>query len=111
MNPDTLTAQALLNCLVREVSAPEEQAWEANGHLTVRLARSDRLLRLTARRPSAGLGPRLTGEAQLHSGDGTWQPVGWEELARLVAHELTLATGASNDEFATQVRSSHAAIR
>ena len=112
MNPDTLTAQALLNCLVREVSAPEEQAWEASGHLTVRLARSDRLLRLTARRPSAGLGPRLTGEAQLHSDDNsgdTWQPVGWERLARLVAEELTLATGASNDEFAAQVRSSHAA--
>ena len=33
MNPDTLTAQALLNCLVREVSAPEEQAREADGHL------------------------------------------------------------------------------
>ena len=109
MNPDTLTAQALLNCLVREVSAPEEQAWEADGHLMVRLARADRLLRLAARRPSAGLGPRLTGEAQLHSGNG-WQPVGWEELARLVAEELTLATGAPNDEFADQVRSSHAAI-
>jgi siderophore synthetase component len=108
VNPDTLTAQALLNCLVREVSAPEEQAWEADGHLMVRLARSDRLLRLTARRPSAGLGPRLTGEAQLYSGN-TWHPVGWEELARLIAEELTLATGAPNDEFATQVRSSHAA--
>jgi siderophore synthetase component len=109
VNPDTLTAQALLNCLVREVSAPEEQAWEADGHLMVRLARSDRLLRLTAGRASAGPGPRLTGEAQVRSGD-SWHPVGWEELARLVAEELTLATGAANDEFATQVRSSHAAI-
>ena len=114
MNPDTLTAQALLNCLVREVSAPEEQAWEVSGHLMVRLARSDRLLRLTARRPSAGLGPRLTGEAQLRcvnndSGE-TWEPVGWEALARLVAEELTLTTGAANHEFAPQVRSSHAAI-
>ena len=69
MNPDTLTAQALLNCLVREVSAPEEQAWEADGHLMVRLARSDRLLRLGTRRPSAGPGPRLTGEAALHRAD------------------------------------------
>ncbi len=50
MNPDTLTAQALLNCLVREVSVPEEQAWEADGRLMVRLARSDRLLRVTSRR-------------------------------------------------------------
>jgi siderophore synthetase component len=109
VTPDLLTAQALLNCLVREVSAPEEQAREADGHLIVRLARSDRLLRLTARRPSAGLGPRLTGQAALRRGD-TWHPVGWEELARLIADELTLATGVSNDEFAAQVRSSHTAI-
>ena len=67
MNPDTLTAQSLLNCLVREVSAPEEQAWESGGHLMVRLARSDRLLRATPGRPSAGLGPRLTGEVQLRT--------------------------------------------
>ena len=33
VNPDTLTAQALLNCLVREVSGPEEQVWETDGHL------------------------------------------------------------------------------
>jgi siderophore synthetase component len=109
VTPDLLTAQALLNCLVREVSAPEEQAREIDGRLTVRLARSDRLLLLTTQRPSAGLGPRLTGQAALRRGD-SWHPVGWEELARLIAEELTLATGVSNDEFAAQVRSSHAAI-
>ena len=109
MNPDTLTAQALLNCLVREVSAPEEQVREADGHLLVRLARSDRVLRLTTKRPSAGLGPRLTGCAELRSGD-EWQPVGWETLATLIADELTLATGVTNDEFAAQVDNSHAAI-
>ena len=109
MNPDTLTAQALLNCLVREVSLPEEQTWERDGHLVVRLARADRLLRLAARRRSAGPGPRLTGEAALRSGDG-WRPVGWAELSRLIAEELTLATGTTNDEFAAQVRSSHAAM-
>jgi siderophore synthetase component len=109
VNPDTLTAQALLNCLVREVSAPEEQVWETGRHLMVRLARSDQLLRVTALRPSAGLGPRLTGEAQMRR-DDSWHPVGWEELARLIAQELTLATGAPNDEFTTQVRVSHAAI-
>ena len=57
MNPDTLTAQSLLNCLVREVSLPEEQAREADGHLIVRLARSDRLLRLGTRRRVGGPGP------------------------------------------------------
>jgi siderophore synthetase component len=109
VTPDLLTAQALLNCLVREVSAPEEQAREADGHLMVRLARSDRLLRLTARRPSAGLGPRLTGQATLWRGN-SWHPVGWEELAQLIADELTLSTSASNDEFAAQVRNSHTAM-
>jgi len=109
VDPDTLTAQSLLNCLVREVSAPEEQTWESGGHLMVRLARSGRLLRATPRRPSAGLGPRLTGEVQLQDGN-SWHPIGWEELARLIAEELTLATGTHNAEFAAQVRSSHAAI-
>ena len=109
MNPDTLTAQSLLNCLVREVSLPEEQAREADGHLIVRLARADRLLRLGTRRRSAGPGPRLTGDAAIRCGD-TWQPLGWAELSPLIARELTLATGVSNDEFAAQVRGSHASI-
>jgi siderophore synthetase component len=109
VNPDALTAQSLLNCLVREVSLPEEQAWEHDGHLIVRLARSDRLLRLGTSRRSAGPGPRLTGEAVLRRGDA-WHPVGWDELSALVAEELTMATGVPNDEFAAQVRGSHAAI-
>ena len=109
MNPDTLTAQALLNCLVREVSLPEEQAWPSDGHLVIRLARADRLLRLATRRPSAGPSPRLTGEAAVLHGD-SWQPVGWAELASLICDELTLATGTTNEEFAAQVRSSHQAM-
>jgi siderophore synthetase component len=114
VNPDTLTTQALLNCLVREVSRPEEQAWEDDGHLVVRLARSDRLLRLAVRRRSAGVSPRLTGEAALRAegtrGADAWRPVGWAELSRLVADELTLATGTVNEEFAAQVGRSHTAI-
>ena len=109
MNPDALTAQALLNCLVREVSVPEAQAWEADGYLIVRLARSDRLLRLTTSRPSAGPGPRLTGDAALRRAS-QWVPLGWEQLTRLIAEELTLATGTSNDELPAQIASSHAAI-
>jgi len=109
VNPDTLTVQALLNCLVREVSAPEGQVREADGHLLVRLARSDRLLRLGTRRPSAGLGPRLAGDAALRCED-VWHPVGWERLAGLIADELELATGLPNDEFTGQVRDSHTAM-
>jgi hypothetical protein len=40
VNPAALTCQALLNCLIREVSMPEQQAWEDDGHLVIRLARS-----------------------------------------------------------------------
>ena len=109
MNPDTLTAQSLLNCLVREVSLPEEQVREYDGHLIVRLPRSDRLLRLGTRRRSAGPGPRLTGEAAIRHGDA-WQPATWAELTPLIAEELTLATGMPNEEFAAQVRGSHASI-
>jgi siderophore synthetase component len=109
VNQDTLTAQSLLNCLVREVSGPEDQVWEDDGQLIVRLARSDRLLRLGTRRRSAGPGPRLTGDAAIRRGD-SWQPVGWAELTPLIAAELTLATGVANDEFAAQVRGSHASI-
>jgi siderophore synthetase component len=109
VNPDTLTAQSLLNCLVREVSLPEEQVREYDGHLIVRLPRSDRLLRLGTRRRSAGPGPRLTGEAATRHGDA-WQPATWAELTPLIAEELTLATGMPNEEFAAQVRGSHASI-
>jgi siderophore synthetase component len=109
VNPDPLTAQSLLNCLVREVSLPEEQVRETDGHLIVRLARSDRLLQLGTRRRSAGTGPRLTGEAAIWCADA-WEPVSWAELSPLIAEELTMATGVSNDEFAAQVRGSHASI-
>ena len=109
MNPETLTVQSLLNCLVREVSWPEEQVRECDGHLIVRLPRSGRLLRLGTRRRSAGPGPRLTGEAAIRHGDA-WQPAGWAELTPLIAEELTLATGMRNEEFAAQVRASHASI-
>ena len=109
VTPGTLTSQALLNCLVREVSGPEQQTWAGDGALNVRLARSGVLLRATLRRPSAGLGPRLTGAVQRQHG-ACWQPVGWDDLIRLIAAELTLATGVTNEEFAAQVRDSHAAL-
>ena len=50
MNPDApnsaaLTCQALLNCLIREISIPERQAYEQKGFLIIRLARSGPVLR------------------------------------------------------------------
>ena len=64
MSPDVLASHALLNCLIREVSAPEDQAWEDDGHLVIRLARSAVVLRAKLRRPSAGIGPRPGGRCR-----------------------------------------------
>ena len=106
---DALTSEALVNCLVREVSMPERQVWPHGPYLLVRLARVGRLLRVRQRRQSAGVSPRLTGDvAELR--DGSWQPIGWDGLAGLIAEELSLCTGNKNDEFAAQVVASHAAI-
>jgi siderophore synthetase component len=109
VNPDTLACQALLNCLIREVSVPEEQAWEDDGHLRIRLARSGAELRAGLRRPPAGIAPRPAGWVQLRCG-ASWQTIGWQRLAGLVAGELTLATGVANPEFGDQVRDSHASV-
>ena len=107
--PASLTVQALLNCLVREVCAPAGQAKEEAGHLILRLPKSGVLLRARLRRPSAGLGPRLSGDAEEHRA-GRWTPAGWRRVASLVSGELTLASGIENPEFAPQVADSHAAI-
>jgi siderophore synthetase component len=109
VSPDVLACHALLNCLIREVSAPEDQAWEDDGHLVIRLARSAVLLRARLRRPSAGIGPRPTGEVQVRQ-EASWQAIGWRRLAELIAAELTLATGTPNTEFAAQVSDGHAAF-
>ncbi len=104
-----LTSQALLNCLVREVSMPDRQVWQHGTYLLVRLARAGRLLRVRQRRPSAGVGPRLTGDVAELCG-GSWQPIRWDRVAALIAEELSLCTGGENDEFAAQVTASREAI-
>jgi siderophore synthetase component len=120
VDPGEMTTRALLNCLIREVAEPERQVADDGDYVRIRLPRSGRLLRARLRRPSAGIGPRLTGEAEELAGSGgpagppggaaCWRSVGWSELAELVAAELTLATGVQNPEFTVQVRDSHAAM-
>jgi siderophore synthetase component len=109
VSPDELACQALLNCLIREVAAPEDQAWEDDGHLIIRLPRSAVTLRARLRRPSAGIGPRTARAVEVRQ-DGTWRDIGWRRLADLIAAELTLATGTVNAEFVSQVRDGHAAF-
>lgn len=103
MNADELTCQALLNCLVREVSGPEQQTWRDDGRLVIRLARSGTLLRAELS------GARPAGRAQVRAA-GSWHAVQWQELTRLIAAELGHASGTANEEFAGQVGDSHAAM-
>ncbi len=107
---DTVTAHTLLNCLVREVSAPERQATIAGGHLLLRLPRRNTLLRAALRRVSLIGAHRFHGHVERY--DGTdWIPVDWRELADYIQGELELRSGTVNEEFAGQVADSHATIR
>jgi siderophore synthetase component len=110
MNPELLGCQALLNCLIREVSSPEEQVLADDlGYVLIRLPRSAALLRARTRRPSGGIGPRLDGSCSVFD-DGSWRAVTSTELAGLIAAELALASGIANEEFVGQVGDSQAAL-
>jgi siderophore synthetase component len=110
MNTELLGCQALLNCLIREVSGPEDQVRDdERGYVLIRLPRSAGLLRARTRRPSGGIGPRLDGHCAVQDG-GAWRPLDCTELATLIAAELTLASGAANEEFVAQVGDSQAAL-
>jgi siderophore synthetase component len=103
------TCVALFNCLVREVCAPEQQVWPADGHLTVRLPRVGITLRARLLRPPAGPTYRVTTPIEeLRAAE--WIPTPWARLADLIAGELELATGHPNPEFTGQVAASHTAL-
>ncbi|MFC4050578.1 IucA/IucC family protein [Actinomadura syzygii] len=103
------TSTALLNCLVREVCAPEQQVWQDGARLVVRLPRAGVLLRTGLSRPPSGATYRLVPPFEERRGD-EWIPAPWDRLANLVAGELELATGHPNPEFLHQVRDSHNAL-
>ncbi|MFI0411154.1 IucA/IucC family protein [Actinomadura sp. 3N508] len=103
------TSTALLNCLVREVCAPEEQVWPDGDRLVARLPRAGVVLRMGLARPPVGATYRLVPPYEEQRGDG-WIPLSWNRLANLVAGELELATGRPNPEFLVQVDDSHTAL-
>jgi siderophore synthetase component len=106
---DEATSIALLNCLVREICAPEQQIWQADDRLTLRLPRVGIALRARQTRASHGpTRPLAPPVEELRA--GAWLPVPWARLADLVAGELELATGQENPEFAGQVADSRAAL-
>ncbi|WP_199485178.1 IucA/IucC family protein [Actinomadura craniellae] len=99
------TASALLNCLVREVCAPEHQVRAAGDRVLLGLPRVGVTLRARLVRPPYRAAPPV----EERRGDA-WLPVGWRRLADLVAGELELATGHANPEFPGQVDASHTAL-
>ncbi|MGW2853715.1 IucA/IucC family protein, partial [Streptomyces sp. NPDC001215] len=107
---DTVTAHTLLNCLVREVSAPEHQATIDDDHLLLRLPRRGILLRSPLRRVSLIGAHRFRGAVQRLDNDA-WVTVSWKELAGYIQDELQLRTGVANEEFLSQVADSRETIR
>ncbi|MFJ6773110.1 IucA/IucC family protein [Kitasatospora sp. NPDC091257] len=102
--------RTLLNCLLREVSAPEHQTAADSGRLLLRLPRRGALLRVALRRTSLLGAHRFTGPVEVEQ-DGDWVELGWQALAEYVQHELELRTGTVNEEFLDQVASSHQGVR
>ncbi|WP_262697888.1 MULTISPECIES: IucA/IucC family protein [Streptomyces] len=107
---DDVTAHTLLNCLIREVSAPERQVTVDQDTLLLRLPRRDILLRVPLRRVSLIGAHRFTGPVQRYDGT-TWTTVSWRELAGYIQDELELRTGITNEEFLDQVTDSRETIR
>ncbi|MET9847320.1 IucA/IucC family protein [Streptomyces ossamyceticus] len=103
---DDATAHTLLNCLLREVSGPERQTAVSDGHLLLRLPRRGPLLRVALRRTSLLGAHRFTGPVHEQTATG-WTALDWRRLAEYTHDELTLRTGARNDEFLPQIDSSH----
>jgi siderophore synthetase component len=106
---DEAVAHTLLNCLLREVSGPEHETAVVDGYLLLRLPRCGVLLRAALRRTSLLGAHRFTGAVQEQGARG-WTEVNWRRLADQVQQELTLRTGAPNDEFLGQLASSHDGI-
>ncbi|MBV6697198.1 IucA/IucC family siderophore biosynthesis protein [Kitasatospora aureofaciens] len=107
---DEAVAHTLLNCLLREVSAPEHQTAVADGRLQIRLPRRGVLLRVALRRTSLLGAHRFAGPVEIERASG-WQELDWCELAGHVQGELELRTGTVNEEFLGQVASSHDGVR
>ncbi|MFF7453865.1 IucA/IucC family protein [Kitasatospora sp. NPDC008115] len=106
---DHAVAHTLVNCLLREVSAPEHQTAVTDGRLLIRLPRRGALLRVALRRTSLLGAHRFTGPVEEEHEDG-WRELDRDGLARHVQGELELRTGTVNEEFLGQLASSHAAV-
>lgn len=99
---DLTAAHALLGCVVRELAVDPHETTVDDGHLLVRLVRSEEILRAAVRRASALGVHRFDGPVHRRRGRG-WVALTVPDLARLVARELTLRCGYANEEFVGQV--------
>ncbi|WP_443049421.1 IucA/IucC family protein [Streptomyces sp. HD] len=95
---DAHAVAPLLNCLLREVAAPQGTSGDRHVY---RLSGTGRLLRV--------LGLRRPTEPEVRVG-GAWERVGHTELVKLVADELRRHTGLSNHELPTEMIDSREAV-
>ncbi|MGF6891456.1 siderophore synthetase component [Nocardia sp. GAS34] len=107
---DEIVTHTLLNCLLREVCGPDQQAIVADGYLLVLLPRRGVLLRIALRRTSLIGAHRFCGPI-FEQRDGDWVALDCRQLAMHVHAELTLRTGIENDEFLSQLASSYQNVR
>jgi siderophore synthetase component len=107
---DDLTALALLNCVIREVSGPTGRVRADGPHVLIELPRTGRTLRAAVRRPALGE-PRLTGRVEHVDGERGWSALAWDEVVAAVDAELGVddANGAGS-ALAVEIAASHAFI-
>ena len=106
---DDLTALALLNCVIREVSGPTGQVREDGPHVVIELPRTGRTLRAAVRRPALGE-PRLTGRVEHADGDRGWAVLPWDQVAAAVDAELGADSPGSGSPLTAEITASHAFI-
>ncbi|MFJ5292786.1 IucA/IucC family protein [Streptomyces sp. NPDC088348] len=98
---DSLSATALLGCLIREIARPHLCQDTAGGHAAYLLPATGALLRV-------GAGRHPT-EPELRTADG-WSPLAFPALAALVTDELTRHTGLPNHTLAGEITASRDTI-
>jgi siderophore synthetase component len=103
---DELSAHALLNCLVRELSGPAGQVHAGPADLWITLAHGGIRLHVGLRRRSRHGQHRFRGPVSIGCGGRPPHPVDAVGLAEVIGTELRLATGVANASLPAEVGAS-----
>lgn len=103
---DLATAHSVFGCLVREVASPAGEASVSGNEMRLRLPATGVMLRCDVTRVSPVGAHSYHGPVRRQLHNDQWDNLDAEQLAELVAAELTARTGRANPEFLGQVRAS-----